>query len=136
MRTVKKYVGILLMLTLFVGFTSCEDEEDLEDRMFGRIWVGDLGMNAEDGSRLYSEFEFDPDGFGEEHQYYQRNDREYDHFRFQWNWEDRHSRNLVLDYGRNGVSFMDAVDVTRGFMTGVFYLSEDSDGFRFSLEMR
>ena len=50
MKQIKKYAGLLLMLTLLVGFTSCEDDEDLEERMFGRVWVGDVGMNAVNGN--------------------------------------------------------------------------------------
>ena len=45
MKMVKRYAGILMMLTLLVGFTSCEDEE----QMFGRIWAGDVGMSAANG---------------------------------------------------------------------------------------
>ena len=60
MKLIKKYAGLLLMLTLLVGFTSCEDDEDLEERMFGRVWVGDVGMSAGNGRILYSEFTFDP----------------------------------------------------------------------------
>ena len=26
---IKRYAGILMMLTLLVGFTSCEDDEDI-----------------------------------------------------------------------------------------------------------
>ena len=111
MKLIKKYAGLLLMLTLLVGFTSCEDDEDLEERMFGRVWVGDVGMNAVNGEL-------------------------YDHFRFQWYWEDRYSNNLVLDYGRNGTSYMDNVDIYRGVMTGIFYLTGDSEGFPFALEMQ
>lgn len=135
MKLIKKYAGLLLMLTLLVGFTSCEDDEDLEERMFGRVWVGDVGMNAVNGRILYREFTFDPDGFGEEYQFF-RNRELYDHFRFQWYWEDRYSNNLVLDYGRNGTSYMDNVDIYRGVMTGIFYLTGDSEGFPFTLEMQ
>ena len=135
MKQIKKYAGLLLMLTLLVGFTSCEDDEDLEERMFGRVWVGDVGMSAGNGRILYSEFTFDPDGFGEEYQFF-RNRELYDHFRFQWYWEDRYSNNLVLDYGRNGTSYMDNVDIYRGVMTGIFYLTGDSEGFPFALEMQ
>ena len=135
MKLIKKYAGLLLMLTLLVGFTSCEDDEDFEERMFGRVWVGDVGMNAVNGRILYSEFTFDPDGFGEEYQFF-RNRELYDHFRFQWYWEDRYSNNLVLDYGRNGTSYMDNVDIYRGVMTGIFYLTGDSEGFPFTLEMQ
>mgnify|MGYP000125884631 FL=1 len=135
MKLIKKYAGLLLMLTLLVGFTSCEDDEDLEERMFGRVWVGDVGMNAVNGRILYSEFTFDPDGFGEEYQFFRKGEL-YVHFRFQWYWEDRYSNNLVLDYGRNGTSYMDNVDIYRGVMTGIFYLTGDSEGFPFALEMQ
>ena len=135
MKNLKKYVGVLMLLTLLVGFTSCEDDEDLEERMFGRVWVGDVGMNAVNGRILYSEFTFDPDGFGEEYQFF-RNRELYDHFRFQWYWEDRYSNNLVLDYGRNGTSYMDNVDIYRGVMTGIFYLTGVFKGFTFTLKMK
>lgn len=29
MKMIKRYAGILMMLTLLVGFTSCEDDEDI-----------------------------------------------------------------------------------------------------------
>ena len=44
MKLIKKYAGFLLMLTLLVGFTSCEDDEDIYDDLMGRTWVGDLGL--------------------------------------------------------------------------------------------
>ena len=53
MIMVKRYAGILMMLTLLVGFTSCEDDEDLEEQMFGRIWAGDVGMSAANGRYIY-----------------------------------------------------------------------------------
>lgn len=54
MKMVKRYAGILMMLTLLVGFTSCEDDEDLEEQMFGRIWAGDVGMSAANGIYIVS----------------------------------------------------------------------------------
>ncbi len=40
---IKRYAGILMMLTLLVGFTSCEDDETIfDDDLMGRTWVGDL----------------------------------------------------------------------------------------------
>ena len=30
MKMIKRYAGILMMLTLLVGFTSCESEEETE----------------------------------------------------------------------------------------------------------
>lgn len=59
----------------------------------------------------------------------------YDHFRFQWMWEDGYNNNLVLDYGRAGISYMDDVFVTGNRFRGTFHLSADSPGFDFVLEM-
>ena len=39
MEMIKKYAGILMMLTLLVGFTSCEDDEDIYDDLIGRTWL-------------------------------------------------------------------------------------------------
>ena len=44
MKNLKKYVGVLMLLTLLVGFTSCEDDETIFDHIVGRTWVGDLGI--------------------------------------------------------------------------------------------
>ena len=48
MKLIKKYAGLLLMLTLLVGFTSCEDDEDIYDDLMGRTWVGDLWFVFDD----------------------------------------------------------------------------------------
>ena len=34
---IKRYAGILMMLTLLVGFTSCEDDEDIYDDLMGDV---------------------------------------------------------------------------------------------------
>ncbi len=54
MKMIKRYAGILMMLTLLVGFTSCESEEETEfnlpgewytneeiDRTYAYIWGGE-----------------------------------------------------------------------------------------------
>ena len=46
MEMIKRYAGILMMLTLLVGFTSCEDDEDIYDDLMGRTWVGDLWFGS------------------------------------------------------------------------------------------
>ena len=133
----KGYWKILLILMLAVGFASCEDDQgEIEYVITGRAWTGDVGMNAHNGEPLFSTFEFGNDGFGVETQFYASDGLLYDQFRFQWYWEDRYSNNLVLDYGRNGTSYMDNVDIYRGVMTGIFYLTGDSEGFPFTLEMQ
>ena len=35
MEMIKKYAGILMMLTLLVGFTSCESEDETEFNLPG-----------------------------------------------------------------------------------------------------
>ena len=42
----KKYLLMTLcLLTMLAGFTSCQDDEDIYDRIVGRTWVGDLGFS-------------------------------------------------------------------------------------------
>ena len=49
MKNLKKYVGVLMLLTLLVGFTSCEDDETIFDHIVGRTWVGDMGAFQAEG---------------------------------------------------------------------------------------
>ena len=136
MKAIRNGLGVVLCAVLLSALWACSDsEEELEYDLIGRTWVGDIGMNADNGERLYSEFHFGGDGFGEEYQYYWSDGVLYHRYRFQWYWEDRYSRNLVLDYGREGVSYMDDIDIHRGHMTGVFYLDAYSAGFPFTLEL-
>lgn len=37
MKNLKKYVGVLMLLTLLVGFTSCEDDETIFDHIMIRL---------------------------------------------------------------------------------------------------
>ena len=100
-----------------------------------RAWTGDVGMNAHNGEPLFSTFEFGNDGFGVETQFYASDGLLYDQFRFQWYWEDSYNRNLVLNYGKNGISYMDDVRIYGDRITGAFYLSDDARGFNFELRM-
>ena len=75
------------------------------------------------------------DGFGVETQFYASDGLLYDQFRFQWYWEDSYNRNLVLNYGKNGISYMDDVRIYGDRITGAFYLSDDARGFNFELRM-
>lgn len=133
----KKYLYIIFAWALTMSLTSCEDDDQysIESVIIGRAWTGDVGMNAENGEPIFSTFTFGGDGFGEEYQYYSYDGKLYDHFRFQWMWEDGYNNNLVLDYGRAGTSYMDDVFVTRNRFRGTFHLSADSPGFDFVLEM-
>ena len=120
----KKYLYIIFAWALTMSLTSCEDDDQysIESVIIGRAWTGDVGMNAENGEPIFSTFTFGGDGFGEEYQYYSYDGKLYDN-------------NLVLDYGRAGISYMDDVFVTGNRFRGTFHLSADSPGFDFVLEM-
>lgn len=131
------YTRIVVILLLTLGFTACdEDEESVENAMIGRIWAGDIGMNGDFNEPIFSEFRFDGDGFGTEYQYYISDGAPYDNFRFQWYWENGYGRNLVLDYGKHGISFMDNVSIRGRFMRGVYFFENGDPGFNFTLEMQ
>ena len=58
MKMIKRYAGILMMLTLLVGFTSCESEEETEFNLPGEWrWI-DGGYNSMElffyGDRTYA----------------------------------------------------------------------------------
>ena len=74
MKNLKKYVGVLMLLTLLVGFTSCEDDETIFDHIVGRTWVGDLGFWV-DNSPVESGITFKSNGFGVDEQWYYDWDR-------------------------------------------------------------
>lgn len=132
----KLLAKILLISVVCIGLVSCEeDQEGIESVIIGRSWTGDVGMSAANGEPLFSTFSFGLDGFGEERQYYEADGVWYETYRFQWWWEDSYNRNLVLDYGRNGISYMDDVWVSGNQLYGTFYLSSDSRGFDFVLYM-
>ncbi|WP_291530496.1 hypothetical protein [Bacteroides sp. UBA939] len=129
-------VKLLLLCVLAIGLMSCDDDQShIESVIVGRAWTGDIGMNADNDEPLFSTFRFDKDGFGEEHQYYFSDGDFYKRFRFQWMWENGYDNNLILDYGREGISYMDNVRVIGDELKGTFYLTDDSRGYDFVLEM-
>lgn len=133
----KKYLYLLFAWALALSLASCDDDDqyEIESVIIGRAWTGDIGMNAENGEPLFSTFEFGRDGFGDEYQYFSIDGAPYDHFRFQWMWEDGYSNNLVLNYGRAGISYMDDIRVIGDELRGTFFLTGDAPGFNFILEM-
>lgn len=131
----KLFTKLFLISILCIGLMSCEDDqEDVDYAIIGRSWTGNVGMVDDFGEPVLSTFSFGVDGFGEEHQFYY-DGMHYDEFRFQWLWEDGYSRNLILDYGREGISYMDNVRVSGNQLWGTFYFSDDSPGFDFTLYM-
>ena len=92
-------------------------------------------MADEYGEPLISTFTFGRDGFGEEVQFYATDGMVYDRFRFSWHWEDCCYTNMVLDYGRFGVSYMEGLEGGSGRLRGVFYIDGSSGGYPFTLYM-
>ena len=106
MKNLKKYVGVLMLLTLLVGFTSCEDDETIFDHIVGRTWVGDLGFWV-DNSPVESGITFKSNGFGVDEQWYYDWDRVAAVLDVRWWIEDG---DLFLDYG-NGYPLLILADV-------------------------
>ena len=131
MKTVKKYVGILMMLTLLVGFTSCEDDDTIFDHIVGRTWVGDLGFYV-DGEPVESGITFKSNGFGEDEQWFYDWDRRAAILDVRW-WIDH--GDLYLDYGnRYPLLVLEAVYVNGRYLTGRLY-SNNIDQGTVTLEM-
>lgn len=131
----KSLTKILFLIVLCIGLVSCDDEQEAIDAAIaGRSWTGDIGMVDRYGEPVISTFSFGFDGFGEEAQYYLDGDF-CDSYRFKWFWEDDYSRNLILDYGRDGISYMDDVRVSGDRMYGTFYMDDFSEGIDFVLYM-
>lgn len=95
MEMIKKYAGILMMLTLLVGFTSCEDDEDIYDDLMGRTWVGDLWFGS-DNNPIESGIRLDNNGLGIDYQVFDYDGRPAGDLPFRW-WVDYGT--LYLDYG-------------------------------------
>ena len=120
-----------MLLTLLVGFTSCEDDETIFDHIVGRTWVGDLGFWV-DNSPVESGITFKSNGFGVDEQWYYDWDRVAAVLDVRWWIEDG---DLFLDYG-NGYPLLILADVyVEGrYLTGRLY-SNNIDQGTVTLEM-
>lgn len=132
-----KTFKLILFCLLSVAFTACTDDEDpyfIESEIVGRSWSGVVGAADDCPEYLISTFYFGSDGFGDEIQYCPCCRHEYGPYRFQWFWDDPYSNNLVLDYGRGGVCYMDDLSVRGRHLHGVF-VNEVDDCYEFTLHM-
>ena len=123
MKNLKKYVGVLMLLTLLVGFTSCEDDETIFDRIVGRTWIGDLGFESDrHHDPLESGIYLGVDGFGEDQLCYYDNGEYYGKpLRLQWSVGNG---TLYIDYGNVAPPReLRNVYVSHGRMTGTLYIN-------------
>lgn len=129
MKKIKKYAGLLLMLTLMVGFTSCEDDEDIYEDLMGRTWVGDLGFGS-DRDPIESGIRLDSNGLGIDYQvsYYDNSAGE---LPFRWRVD---YGTLYLDYGYDfALREIRGVRVNGRYLRGDLYI----DGIYFDyIELR
>ena len=122
MEMIKKYAGILMMLTLLVGFTSCEDDEDIYDDLMGRTWVGDLWFGS-DNNPIESGIRLDNNGLGIDYQVFDYDGRPAGDLPFRW-WVDYGT--LYLDYGYDfALREIRGVRVRGRYLQGDFILMED-----------
>ena len=124
MKNLKKYVGVLMLLFLLVGFTSCEDDETIFDRIVGRTWIGDLGFESDDRYHdpLESGIYLGADGFGEDQLcYYDNGDYYGKPLRLQWSVGNG---TLYIDYGNVAPPReLRNVYVSHGRMTRTLYIN-------------
>ena len=119
MEMIKRYAGILMMLTLLVGFTSCEDDEDIYDDLMGRTWVGDLWFGS-DNNPIESGIRLDNNGLGIDYQVFDYNGRPAGDLPFRW-WVDYGT--LYLDYGYDfALREIRGVRVRGRYLQGDLYL--------------
>lgn len=89
------YTKALLLLVVVLGFTACQDDETVYDRIVGRVWVGDLGFADRDDA-LESGVYFGSDGFGTDEQCFYDYEDCFEELRIRW-WIDHGT--LFIDYG-------------------------------------
>ena len=113
MKTVKKYASILMILTLFVGFTSCEDDDTIFDHIV-------------EGEPVESGITFKSNGFGQDEQWFYDWDQRAAILDVRW-WIDH--GDLYLDYGnRYPLLVLEAIYVDGRYLTGRLYSNNIDQG--------
>lgn len=116
----KKYAKILLILVLTLGFSACEDEDDIRDSLYDYdMWIGDLGFSDRYGD-LESGLQFNTNGFGKDVQvYYNREGGRTLDFAWRLN-----GNRLTLDYGDNfELLEIRYVYISHGVLTGTLFVN-------------
>lgn len=129
MEMIKKYAGILMMLTLLVGFTSCEDDDEIYEELVGHTWVGDLWFGF-DNDPIESGIRLDANGLGIDYQIYDYDGIPAGDLPFRW-WMEYGT--LYLDGYDYALREIRGVRVRRGYLSGDLYLDGEYIDF---IEMR
>ncbi len=130
MKKYVSYLSALLSMVVCTTFcTSCQDEDEMEDKILtGVCWEGKLPVRSSNGREYYfSRFFFYEDrGYltGYEESYYKG---EYDStYEFEWYWLDEAWRVLVLNYGgrwNEDVACISISKVTNNYIYGHYFTS-------------
>lgn len=83
----RKFSAILLMFAVLIGFTSCQKDETIFDKIVGRTWVGDLGFGS-DQDPIESGVYFGGDGFGTDEQVFFNDGKFHDTYNITWEVSD------------------------------------------------
>jgi len=94
-KKLQKFAAILLMFAVLIGFTSCQKDETIFDKIVGRTWVGDLWFGS-DQSPIESGVYLGGDGFGTDEQYYYNSNRPYQTLNITW---EVSNGTIIIRYG-------------------------------------
>lgn len=131
-RRIMAYTKALMLLVLILGFSACQDEESIRDRLVGRTWVGDLGFSDQYGDALESGLLFKSNGFGLDKQFYYVQTRRAD-FELEFRWI-LSGNDLRLDYGTNHDGYpypileIRGIYIDRDVLYGILYVNGKYDG--------
>ena len=124
----RKIITLLLSALAISGFTSCQDEEEMEGRIItGVCWEGVLPIKEYYGQENYfSRFFFYEENsykYGFEEFYYKGVYQQT--YEFGWYWLNDAYSVIALNYGgrwQNDISCIDLREVTNNYMYGYFYM--------------
>lgn len=95
MKKIRKSAAILLMLAVLIGFSSCQKDETIFDKVVGRTWVGDLWFGS-DQNPIESGVYLGGDGFGIDKQYFYKTGNHHDDYNITWEVSDG---TIIIRYG-------------------------------------
>lgn len=94
-KKLQKTAFILLMFAVLIGFTSCQKDETIFDKIVGRTWVGDLWFGS-DQSPIESGVYLGGDGFGTDEQRFFNNGKYHDTYNITW---EVSNGTIIIRYG-------------------------------------
>ena len=128
-----KYFSLIIALLAMISFTSCEDENDdyyYENTRYlcSRSWVTSWRNQAGEYCTQY--LDFYEDRIGKEHLIIEEVPGglilEETKMTFHWDWDNASQTCIYLDYGRNGIEYLEDVRLGGNTLRAWFTLFEDN----------